>query len=100
MADEMGILRTDVEIESPLREGDRRLLRDVLVDTGAELSWAPAPVLESLGIRRRKPSSPMTVAIPRCRLSRFCASPRALTRRLPSRKRPINNRNNNDTAAS
>ena len=55
MADEMGILRTDVEIESPLREGDRRLLRDVLVDTGAELSWAPAPVLESLGIARRKP---------------------------------------------
>jgi len=25
------------------------------VDTGAELSWAPAPVLESLGIARRKP---------------------------------------------
>ena len=55
MADEMGLLRTDVEIESPLQEGDRRLLRDVLVDTGAELSWAPAPVLESLGVPRRKP---------------------------------------------
>jgi predicted aspartyl protease len=52
MADDMGILRTDVEIESPLREGDRRLLRDVLVDAGAELSWAPASVL---GITRRKP---------------------------------------------
>lgn len=55
MTDEMGILRTDIEIESPLREGDRRLLRDVLVDTGAELSWAPAAVLESLGIAPRKP---------------------------------------------
>ena len=55
MSDDMGLLRTDVEIESPLREGDRRLLRDVLVDTGAELSWAPAAVLESLGIDRRKP---------------------------------------------
>jgi predicted aspartyl protease len=54
MSDEMGILRTDIEIESPLREGDRRLLRDVLVDTDAELSWAPAAVLESLGIARRK----------------------------------------------
>ena len=54
MADDMGILRTDVEIESLLREGERRLLRDVLVDTGAELSWAPAVVLESLGIPRRK----------------------------------------------
>ena len=54
MPDDMGLLRTDVEIESPLREGDRRLLRDVLVDAGAELSLAPAAVLESLGIRRRK----------------------------------------------
>jgi predicted aspartyl protease len=50
----MGLLRTDVEIESPLREGDRRLLTGVLVDTGAELSWAPAAVLDSLGITRRK----------------------------------------------
>ena len=55
MADDVGMLRTDVEIESPVREGDRRLLRDVLVDTAAELSWAPAGVLESLGITRRKP---------------------------------------------
>jgi predicted aspartyl protease len=54
MTDDMGLLRTDVEIESPLREGDRRTLRDVLVDTGAELSWAPSAVLESLGITRRK----------------------------------------------
>ena len=54
MPDTMGLLRTDVEIESPLREGDRRLLRDVLVDPGVLLSWAPAPVLESVGITRRK----------------------------------------------
>lgn len=54
MSDEMGLLRTDVEIESHTRPGDRRLLRQVLVDTGAELSWAPAVVLESLGITRVK----------------------------------------------
>ena len=54
MPDEMGLLRTDVEIESPARPGERRLLRQVLVDTGAELSWAPAPVLESLGLARVK----------------------------------------------
>ena len=54
MSDDMGLLRTDVELESPLNEGDRRLLTGVLVDTGAELSWAPAAVLESLGIERRK----------------------------------------------
>lgn len=29
-------------------------LRSALVDTGAELSWFPADVLESLGIQRRK----------------------------------------------
>jgi hypothetical protein len=51
---DMGLLRTDVEIESPLREGDRRLLRDVRVDPGAELSCAPAALLESLAIGRRK----------------------------------------------
>jgi predicted aspartyl protease len=54
MSDEMGLLRTDVEIENHTRPGERRGLRQVLVDTGAELSWAPAPVLESLGITRVK----------------------------------------------
>ncbi len=54
MSDEMGLLRTDVEIESHTRPGERRLLRQVLVDTGAELSWAPAQVLEGLGIARVK----------------------------------------------
>lgn len=52
MSDEIGLLRTDVEIESHTRPGERRLLRQVLVDTSAELSWAPAPVLESLGLTR------------------------------------------------
>ena len=54
MSDEMGLLRTDVEIESHTRPGERRLLRQVLVDTGAELSWLPTPVLESLGLARVK----------------------------------------------
>lgn len=54
MSDEMGLLRTDVEIESHTQPGRRALLRQVLVDTGAELSWAPATILESLGIARVK----------------------------------------------
>ncbi|HTL04606.1 MAG TPA: hypothetical protein VL241_02585 [Gemmatimonadales bacterium] len=54
MPDEMGLLRTDVELENPVRPGERRRLRQVLVDTGAELSWAPADILESLGIARVK----------------------------------------------
>ena len=52
MRHEMGTFRVDVEIENPVRPGDRRTLRSVLVDTGAELSWVPAEILESLGIER------------------------------------------------
>ena len=52
MTDEMGTFRVDVEIENLARPGEKRLLRAVLVDTGAELSWVPAEVLESLGVAR------------------------------------------------
>jgi len=51
---DMGTFRTDVEIENPARPGERRALRNVLVDTGAELSWFPLGVLSSLGVERRK----------------------------------------------
>ncbi len=54
MLDDVGSFRVDVEIENPARPGERRMLRGVLVDTGAELSWFPAEVLDSLGIERRK----------------------------------------------
>ena len=50
----MGTFRVDVEIENPVCPGERRLLRSVLVDTGAELSWFPRDVLESLGVARLK----------------------------------------------
>ena len=46
----MGTFRVDVEIENPARPGVRRTLGSVLVDTGAELSWVPATVLESLAV--------------------------------------------------
>ena len=52
MPDDMGTFRVDVEIENPARPGARRMLPSVLVDTGAELSWVPADVLESLGVER------------------------------------------------
>ena len=54
MSEDMGTFRVDVDIENPLRAGDRRTVRSVLIDTGAELSWFPAEVLDSLGIQRRK----------------------------------------------
>src|SRR5262245_7056056 len=54
MYDDMVSFRITIEIENPGAPGRRETLRDVLVDTGAELSWFPATVLESLGIQRRK----------------------------------------------
>jgi predicted aspartyl protease len=52
MPNDMGSFRVDVELENPARPGQRRTVRSVLVDTGAELSWVPAEVLESLGVER------------------------------------------------
>ncbi len=50
---EMGTFRIDIEIENPARPGQRGALKAVLVDTGAELSWMPASLLESLAVPRR-----------------------------------------------
>jgi len=47
---DMGTFRTDIEIENPARPGERQLIRSALVDTGSELTWIPAPMLESIGI--------------------------------------------------
>ncbi|HKE88858.1 MAG TPA: hypothetical protein VKB45_00895 [Gemmatimonadales bacterium] len=52
MHDDMGMFRVSVAIENPALPGKRRTVEGVLVDTGAELSWFPAAVLESLGIER------------------------------------------------
>jgi len=52
MSDTMGTFRIEIEIENPAHPGTRRVLQHVLVDTGAELTWIPADVLESLGIER------------------------------------------------
>ena len=54
MPAEMGTFRIDVELENPARPGARAVVPNVLVDTGAELSWIPAAILESLGVERRK----------------------------------------------
>ena len=49
---DMGTLRVSVELENPALPGARRALTGVLVDTGAELSWFPGEVLDTLGIER------------------------------------------------
>ena len=54
LSGDIGTFRIDVEVENPLRPGERATVRQALIDTGAELSWFPAEVLESLAIARRK----------------------------------------------
>ena len=51
---DVGTFRTTIKIENPLKRGELRELPDTLVDTGAELTWAPRAVLEELGITRQK----------------------------------------------
>ena len=48
----MGLFRVDIAVENPAHPGSRRPVGAVIVDTGAELSWIPAAVLEALGVER------------------------------------------------
>src|SRR5215475_10627716 len=54
MSDDMGTFRIDIEIENPARPGERRTVSSALVDTGAELTWVPAIILEMLAVQRLK----------------------------------------------
>jgi clan AA aspartic protease len=47
---DMGVFRVTIEIENPLRRGDRRSVPGALVDTGAAMTMVPRAILESLGI--------------------------------------------------
>ena len=49
---DMGTFRIDIEVENPVIPGARRVVSNALVDTGAELTWVPADVLEALGVER------------------------------------------------
>ena len=50
MLDDMGIFRTTVAISALSTPDDRRVLSDVMVDTGSEYNWIPAETLHELGI--------------------------------------------------
>jgi predicted aspartyl protease len=52
MTDQMPTFRVSAEIENPAKPGERRMVESALVDTGAELSWFPAELLETLGVER------------------------------------------------
>ena len=48
--DDMGLLRTTIEVQNLDRRGPARSLPDTLVDTGSEYTWIPRDMLEGLGI--------------------------------------------------
>ena len=50
MLDDMGIFRTNIAVAHVARPGERRELRDVMVDTGSEYNWIPYSVLEALRV--------------------------------------------------
>jgi predicted aspartyl protease len=50
MLDDMGIFRTTVAIAALSAPDDRRVLTDVMVDTGSEYNWIPVATLLELGI--------------------------------------------------
>ena len=50
---DMGTFRTTILIENPLQRGTTHALPDTLVDTGAELTWAPTAVLGRSASRAR-----------------------------------------------
>jgi predicted aspartyl protease len=51
---DMGTFHTTVLIENSLRRGEMLAMPETLVDTGAELTWAPRALMESLGIKPEK----------------------------------------------
>jgi predicted aspartyl protease len=51
---DMGVFRTSIAIEHLSQNGVVRELPETLVDTGSEYTWAPAAVLEELGIHRAR----------------------------------------------
>lgn len=50
MLDNLGIFRTTLAVAALSSPDDRRVLNDVMVDTGSEYNWIPATTLNELGI--------------------------------------------------
>lgn len=84
MADDMGTFRVDMELENPANPGVKRTLRSVLVDTGAELSWGPAEVLESLGVERGGFCRRIHLSVSHKQILRYARVPRASLRMTAS----------------
>ena len=56
----MSLFKVNVKIADPKKSKNESDSVEALVDTGAELSWIPSDVLESIGITRTKKRSFLT----------------------------------------
>lgn len=54
MIDDMGIFRTTVAVAHVARPQEKRMLPDVMVDTGSEYNWIPRKVLAELGVEEER----------------------------------------------
>lgn len=59
---DMGTFHVELRVENIARRANGATLRKVMVDTGAEFSWVPEAVLESIGVKREKKDLPFAMA--------------------------------------
>ena len=58
----MGTFYTDCTVVNPTARTKTARVSKLLVDTGSEYTWVPAPTLKKLGIRREKKDLPFVMA--------------------------------------
>ena len=58
----MGTFYTDCTVVNPTARTRTAKVSKLLVDTGSEYTWVPAPTLRKLGIRREKKDLPFVMA--------------------------------------
>lgn len=51
---DMGIFRTTIAVQPLEGALAPRVIHDVIVDTGSEYTWIPSPLLEELGVTRKR----------------------------------------------
>jgi predicted aspartyl protease len=54
MIDDMGIFRTTISVAHMANPTQKRILSDVMVDTGSEYNWIPREVLEALAVEPQR----------------------------------------------
>lgn len=50
----MGVFKTVCKVENPSKRSRSSVVKGVLVDSGSEYTWIPAPILQEIGVQREK----------------------------------------------